>query len=136
MRRTTHKTRPAVPQNGGDAPPETAAIGRPERRRDRRLPLRLPIECRRRDAGRTTIVRTVSRNICPGGMQFELDGPDFDVGDRIDVDISVPAGEGVSDQSGRVACRAEIIRVAPLDGRADARLGLAARFLDRLRLSF
>lgn len=69
-------------------------------------------------------------------MHFELDGPDFDVGDRLDVEISLPAGNGVYTSHGRAICRAEIVRVEPVTGTDHAgRLGHAVRFIERLQLS-
>ena len=118
-----------------NAAPDPAA----ERRRDRRLEVPLPIEFRlARDEG-DLIVHTVTRNISSGGLYLELDSPDFKPGDRVDVELSLPAAEGVSPYPGRAAVQVEILRVTPLDdrrGAAHSRYGLAARFLEPLRFSY
>lgn len=107
-----------------------------ERRRCQRMEIRLPVECRLERAGGPHIVRTVTRNIGTGGLYVELDEPDFSVGDVIDVQLTLPAAEGVSSHPGRASSRAEVLRVFSVGDEGSARFGIAAKFLDRLRTSF
>lgn len=112
-----------------------------ERRRHRRLDLALPVACRQERPTGSRVVSALTRNVSTGGLYLELDnsasnvGPGFDVGEYIDVELTLSPSEGVSNREGRARSRAEIIRVQRhrSDGRAVC--GVAARFLDRLRTS-
>ena len=117
----------------------TSQISHEERRAHRRLEIRLPVELRRTGDGPTVVVRTITQNISTGGMYLELDRPDFAEGDRLSVQITVPPAEGVSPYAGRASCIAEILRVIPRNpgpGGEIERYGVAARFLDRLRITY
>ncbi|MCG8409462.1 MAG: PilZ domain-containing protein [Phycisphaerales bacterium] len=110
-----------------------------ERRQHRRMEIRLPVECRREDGDGACIIRTITQNVSTGGMYIELDSPDFGVGDRLRIELTVPAAEGVSPYQGRAICAAEVLRVQPLspkDAGDPQRFGIASRFLDKLRISY
>ncbi len=124
----------------GDEPIEaTSRSALVERRAHRRMEIRLPVECRKDGDSNTSIVRTITHDVSTGGMSFELDAPDFCVGDQIRIDITVPPAEGVSPYQGRASCRAEILRINRISA-ANAggveRHIIAARFLGRLRLEY
>ncbi len=110
-----------------------------ERRTHKRLQIRLPVECRKDDDGRRSLVRTITQNVSTGGMYLELDSCDFQAGDRLQVELTVPPAEGVSPYQGRAECTAEVLRAEPVasfePGSVD-RIGVAVRFLDRLRISY
>jgi len=111
--------------------------GRLERRADRRIDLRLPIECRRPGPSGSLVVRTRTSNISSGGMFLELDSADFEPGDLVEVGLCIPPSEGIAAHPGRAQCRARVLRVQPLGGDADRRrCGVAACFLDRLRFDY
>ena len=120
----------------GDPPQWTGA----ERRGDRRIAIRLPVECRREKAGGgRVIVRTITQDVSSGGMYIELDSPDFNVGDRLEVELTVPPAEGVSPYQGRARCAAAVLRVQrlnPGEQQGMLRYGVATRFPDRLRFSY
>lgn len=85
------------------------------------------------------IVRTLTGNISTGGMYLELDDADFQPGDRLQVELTLPPAEGVSVFEGRASSSAEVLRVLPpVDDSLPARrrFRIACRFLDRLRLSY
>jgi hypothetical protein len=110
-----------------------------ERRQHRRLEIRLPLEFRAGSAGRVDIVRTITQNVSTGGLFVELDRADYAVGDLLDIELTLPAAEGVSAYTGRAKSRAEVIRIEhlPASGpHAIPRVGVAARFLDRLQLCY
>lgn len=110
-----------------------------DRRGSRRLELRLPVELRMADGEASTLVRTITRNISTGGLYFELDRADFSPGDRLNIELTVPPAEGVSPYPGRASCTAEVVRCTPLaaDSKTNLdRVGIAARFLDRLRITY
>ncbi len=55
----------------------------------------------------------------------------------VDVDLTIPAAEGVWPYPGQATCQAEVIRVDRGSWKTGAaRFGIAARFLDRLRFSY
>ncbi len=96
-----------------------------ERRAARRAVVALPLQYRRED-GRAG--RAVTRNVSRTGVAFDARDADFAAGDRVELEIAVPASAGVAADDGRIRSRAEVVRVD-----AD---GVAARFIDRLRLDF
>jgi len=99
----------------------------------------LPVECRQDPGSGACIVRTITRDVSTGGMSFEVDAPDFQVGDRLRIDLTVPPAEGVSPYQGRASCHAEVLRINPvpaaITGGVERHL-IAARFLGRLRLQY
>lgn len=112
---------------------------RSERRLDRRLEIRLPIECRLEGENGACVVRTITQNVSSGGMYIELDSPDFKVGDRLRIELTVPAAEGVSPYPGRATCAAEVLRIEPIASESPdglRRFGIASRFLDKLKISY
>lgn len=104
-----------------------------ERRAHRRLECSLPVECRKGPH----VVRTITRNISTGGLCFELEMPDFAVGDRIDINLTLPAAEGVSPYPGRGSSPAEVVRVTrSTQGDGTPRFGFGIRFLQPLELAY
>ncbi len=110
-----------------------------ERREDRRIVLHMPVACRRERKAVTTVLRTKTRNVSSGGFYIEVDSPDFAVGERLGVELTVPPSEGVSPYVGLASCEAEVVRFDLLDRRKKEtrrRYGLAARFLNPLRIAY
>lgn len=110
-----------------------------DRRRHQRLRIRLPVEFRKCDGGSASVLRTITQNVSTGGVYVELDSPEFQLGDRVEVELTVPPAEGVSPYPGRASCPAEVLRIQSLDADEQGgfkRFGIAARFLDRLRLAY
>ena len=110
-----------------------------DRRERPRLTIRLPVECRMEANGGRFIVRSVTQNISSRGLYLELDSADFRPGDRLRVELTIPPAEGVSPYEGRASCAAQVLRVEPIPAARDddvQRYGIAARFLDRLRISY
>jgi hypothetical protein len=120
----------STPQDGSDQPSV-------DRRIHRRLEIRLPVELRKIGEESSVLVRTITQNLSTGGMYLELDRADFAAGDGLRVQLTIPPMEGVSPYTGRANCTARVIRVMPTarDGGMQ-RFGIAAQFLDRLRISY
>ncbi len=113
--------------------------GLAERRAYKRLRIRLPVECRKDENGGRSFVRTITQDVSTGGMYLELDSREFRTGDRVHVALTVPPAEGVSPYEGRATCMAEVLRAEPVVASVPGsieRVGVAARFLDRLRISY
>ena len=110
-----------------------------DRRQHRRLALRLPVECRRADGGGVCVVRTITQNISTGGLYIEVDSPEFRSGDRLKIELTMPAAEGVAPYAGRATCEAEVLRVRSIAGHEADRFdrhGIAAGFVGPLRMSY
>ncbi len=110
-----------------------------ERREDRRIDLHMPVVCRRAGETSAKVFRTHTQNVSSGGLYVEVDSPEFTVGERFDVELTVPPSEGVSPYVGLASCKAEVVRFDPLDRRnneTQRRYGLAARFLNPLRIAY
>ena len=103
-----------------------------DRRSDRRLDIRLPVEVRKANDEPTCSALSVTRNVSTGGAFLEMSRTDLRVGDRIHVRLSIPPMEGVSPYAQRAECQANIIRVCEGE---KSEAGIAIRFLDRLRFS-
>lgn len=113
---------------------------RPERRKHRRLRIPLPIEYRANGADPSTACRTVTRNVSTGGLMFEVIEAGIQAGDRLEVSLTVPPGNGYLPYESRATAVAEVLRVAevrPPDAPAHGgqRLEVAARFCGRLRFT-
>ena len=119
--------------------PPTQPVSSNERRANRRLSVRLPVECQREGEGAQQLVRTVTRNISSGGVYIEMDSPEFQPDDRLRLELTLPPAEGVSPYEGRAACTAEVLRIQRVSDDHPGevtRYGIAARFLDRMRFSY
>ena len=113
-----------------------------ERRQHRRLAIRLPLEYCLFQAGRGSLVRSVSHDVSSGGVSFETDGDPIAVGTNLTVDLIVPPGDGYFPYTGRVRGDGEVVRVEPSThpgaspGADKPRFRVAARFRDALELQF
>ncbi len=112
-----------------------------ERRKYRRLDIRLPLECRRVEDAQEHSLRTVSLNVSSGGLYFETDAEDIEPGMLVDLELTVPPGDGHWPWHGRISATAEVVRTFgtetdDTEGRKVKRIGVAARFRERLKLSF
>lgn len=105
------------------------------------MEIRLPVACRRKTSEGPQAVRSVTQNISSGGLYIEVDTPGFQVGDQLQMELTVPPAEGVSPYEGRASCRVQVSRIDRIERRrtgrpARPRFGIAAQFLDRLRFSY
>ena len=108
-----------------------------ERRSDRRLVIRLPIECLASCGGRRVTYRTVTHDISSGGVCFEADGDEFAVGASLEMELGVPPGDGHSPYPGRVRGTGEVVRVGRLgEGGPGPHFRIAAEFAKPLKLLF
>lgn len=106
-----------------------------DRRTHRRLEIRMPIEVT--GAEHPGLVRSITRNICTGGFYVELDHCAFEPGEEVHIEMTVPAGTGVSPYPARAHCRGRIARIDEIKRATarESRIGVAIRFLDRLRFA-
>jgi len=107
-----------------------------DRRISQRLDIRLPIEVGIPHPP-TASLHAVTRNVSASGVYFEAPATELNAGHDISVELTVPPGEGYFPYAGRVRGNAEVIRVDCLTHHAGpARMGVAARFRDPLKLVF
>ncbi|MCK4658008.1 MAG: PilZ domain-containing protein [Phycisphaerae bacterium] len=108
-----------------------------ERRKHRRLGIRLPIECVGTLDGGQVIYRTVTHDVCSGGVCFEADSNEFAVGTSLEMELEVPPGDGHSPYPGRVRGAGRVVRVDRLgEGGAQPRFRIATNFTQRLKVVF
>ncbi|MFQ6047798.1 MAG: PilZ domain-containing protein [Phycisphaerae bacterium] len=113
-----------------------------ERRKHRRLEIRLPLECSCVGAGPISAYRTVTLNVSTGGLYFETEATDIKPGMLLKIELTVPPGDGHFPYQGRVTGLGEVVRVVQLPPRTDLagrqrqRMGVATRFKENLKLSF
>ena len=115
-----------------------------DRRRYRRLPIQLPLICRAPECPERIVIRAKTINVSTGGLYFETLSEEVAPGQHIELELTVPPGDGHFPYQGRVTAEAKVIRVdqvqpkqKPAEGLATLpRKGVAASFSAGLRLSF
>ena len=109
-----------------------------ERREHRRLAIRLPVECTQVGAGRGW--RTVTGNISTGGLYFEVDLAEGDAPPEtnalLNVELTVPPGDGHFPYEGRLSSVAEVRRCESLSVADARRYAIGAQFREPLKLAF
>ncbi len=115
-------------------------VDRPERRTHQRLAIGLPLECSAVGAAQKTAYRTVAINVSTSGLYFEADSSEFRLGALLNLELTVPPGDGYFPYPGRVRGVGEVVRVGELadDGPevGRRRFGIATRFRTPLKLVF
>ncbi len=115
-------------------------IDRPERRMHQRLAIGLPLECSAVGAAKKTAYRTVAINVSTSCLYFEADSSEFRLGTLLNLELTVPPGDGYFPYPGRVHGVGEVVRVCELDENGPEvgrqRFGIATRFRTPLKLIF
>jgi hypothetical protein len=121
-----------------------------ERRRHRRLAIRLPVECCRKGQGNEGTIRAVTANISTGGVYFEADVVNGNrqglaegtlaAEDLLELELTIPPGEGHFPYERQVRSVVQIIRREDLPANATRgehrRIGVAGRFHEPLKFGF
>jgi hypothetical protein len=117
------------------------ATAQTERRRYRRLAIRLPMEYS--PAGQGEAQRTTTSNISTSGLYFEVHltqgtlAPELN--SLLNVSLTIPPGDGYFPYAGQVTGTAEVVRREQLvahRGDTPARIGIGVRFSEPLKLAF
>ena len=112
----------------------------PERRKHRRLRMALPLEFRRSTQPSVGPYRSVARDVSTGGIYFETVLEDLRKGELIDIELTIPPGEGHFPYQGRVSSVAAVVRTEKLASSAsqitNQRIGVAAAFRENFKLAF
>lgn len=110
-----------------------------------RLAINLPLECSAVGAEEGTAYRTVAINVSSGGLYFEADCDEFRKGMLLNMELTVPPGDGHFPYPGRVRGVGEVVRVNKLpgggstgssEGAQTQRFGVATSFRTPLKLVF
>ena len=112
----------------------------PERRKHRRLHMSLPVEFRRVGQSSTGRHRSVASDVSTGGIYFETMLDDLRKGDLLDIELTIPPGEGHFPYQGRVSSTAAVVRTEKLAKSAglisNPRIGVGAAFRESFKLAF
>ena len=112
----------------------------PERRKHRRLRMALPVEFRRSGELSAGPYRSVARDVSTGGIYFETMLEDLRKGELLDIELTIPPGEGHFPYQGRVSSVAVVVRTEKLallgPQIANPRIGVAAAFRENFKLAF
>ena len=112
----------------------------PERREHRRLQMHLPLEFRRATESAAGQHHTMTRDVSTGGIYFETAMDDLRNGELLDIEMTIPPGEGHFPYQGRVSSVARVVRMekpSGLSGRtANRRVGVGVAFRESFKLSF
>ena len=111
-----------------------------ERRKYRRLPIRLDLSCREVGlvAEKFHTGRTV--NVSPGGLYFETADKVFKPGEHITVKLSIPPTTGLLESGGSISGMAKVLRTDIVSssrkdtGSSSGRYGVALEFTQSPKL--
>ena len=111
-----------------------------EKRKFKRLPLKLHLSCHRVDSSPQVLHTGRTVNVGPGGIYFETQHKLFEPGHLIKIDLSIPPTAGLLDFCGRISGFAKVLRTHHLaDNSADSASqgchGVAVEFCHPPRLS-
>ena len=82
-----------------------------DRRRHRRLPMRLDLSWRPIDGQPARLCKAHTVNVASGGLYFESDETELDVGNLAEVRLSIPPKAGVLELGGTISVPARVVRV-------------------------
>ncbi|NQU76750.1 MAG: PilZ domain-containing protein [Planctomycetes bacterium] len=107
-----------------------------ERRRYPRLAMRLPVT--HRPAGQIggNLSGDFTTNVAAGGVYFVTACPQWRCGQKLDIELDVPPGEGHFPYAGRCRGLATVVRCEPVSSDCRGRWGVAARFDETPNLDF
>lgn len=109
-------------------------MNRPERRRYRRLRLRLPVLLVGGGDTSPPVSPWVTGNVSAGGMYLHVPRERVPDGQtELSFEIQVPAGVGYSASAGKIKGSGKVVRTDPLEGET---VGLAVEFTNPLALEF
>lgn len=108
-----------------------------DRRRDRRLGLRLPVQCWHGDRGQgggRLIARSVTSDISTGGVRFESNSDQIAPGVQLRLVFTIPPDLGHLPYGSELTATAEVLRVQGLDQNGTVTQA-AARFVEPLKFN-
>jgi hypothetical protein len=82
-----------------------------DRRRHRRLPLKLAVVCQKVGLSSGRVYRGNTVDVSPGGVLAEFNNCRLKNGELLSVDMSVPPTKGLLEYGGRLSSYARVVRV-------------------------
>jgi len=115
-------------------------MGGVEKRKFKRLPLKLHLSCQRIDSASEGLHTGYTVNVGPGGVYFETPHKMFEPGHLIKIDMSIPPTDGLLEFGGRLSGFAKVLRTHPVaaditDAAGNSFHGVAAEFCQSPHLS-
>jgi len=111
-----------------------------ERRKYKRLPIKLALSCCKVGSAEEEFYRGYTINVSPGGLYFATPAGIFKPGRLLKIELSIPPTIGVLEFGGRISGFANVLRTHNIcDLRTDANLpsaryGVALKFCQRPKL--
>lgn len=81
-----------------------------ERRRYRRLPLKLPVLCQKVGVSVSSVYTGTTINVSPGGMLIEMNSGEFRDGEVISVEVSMPPSKELFEFGGSLSGYGKVLR--------------------------
>jgi hypothetical protein len=106
-----------------------------ERRRNRRLEISLPVAFSTGDDGLPAADTTTTKNVSTGGVYLTTDQPALAPGRVLNMELTIPPGQGHFPYEGRVTGTGVVVRVEDLPN-APRQWGVAVEFRDLPKLVF
>ncbi len=108
----------------------------PERRKYKRLPLKLGLSCCKVDSVEEDSYVGCTVNVSPGGLYFETASDLFKQDSLLRVKLSIPPTTGLLERGGRISGFAKVLRMSNIcDSPPSGRYGVALEFCRSLKLS-
>ena len=82
-----------------------------DRRKHRRLPLKLTVLCRKVGSAEDSVYTGKTLDVSPGGMLMEINSCGLNQGQLLTVEMSVPPAQGLLEYGGRFSSHARVVRV-------------------------
>lgn len=119
----------------------THLMGRPERRKYGRLPMKLALSCTKVGPSKGTLHKGCTVNVSPGGLYFRTTAAALEPGSLVRVELSIPPTTGVLELGGQISAFAKVLRTHSMnDFRTSTdlssdRCGVAVEFCNRPTLA-
>ncbi|MCK5271982.1 MAG: PilZ domain-containing protein [Sedimentisphaerales bacterium] len=112
-----------------------------EKRRYRRLDIRLPLDFHPENINRGNLWHTVTQNVSTGGAYFETTLDNINMGDRLSLALGVNPQDQRFPPEGKITSVGEVVRVKTIDGKSSGegpavtRYGVGLKFVQPLKIS-
>ena len=116
-------------------------MARPERRKHRRLPIKIPLSCSKIGSTAEKAHKGLTVNVSPGGLYFQTPATTFKGGSLVRVELSIPPTTGVLEFGGTISSFAKVLRTHRIQdshtstGFLPSKYGVALEFCQSPKLS-
>jgi hypothetical protein len=116
-------------------------MARPERRKHRRLPIKIPLSCSKVGSTARKPRKGLTVNVSPGGLYFQTLTATFRGGSLVRVELSIPPTAGVLESGGTISSFARVLRTHRIQdshkstGSSSSKYGVALEFCRPPKLS-